>query len=112
MFAIAEGRYEDPARLWEGQLEAGLPEDSIPLLKQNLAVAYLYAGQISKSRDTLHALVEEGPSFESLTINLATLYELSSDRSKELKLAAAAKIAFRQKDRSIATPLNNAAFKL
>lgn len=111
LFAVAEGRYIDAAQLWEAQLEFNA-EDNNALLKQNLAVAYLYAGMISKSRDILRDLVDNGESFESLTVNLATLYELSSDRSKELKLAAAAKIAAYQKDRGAMKPLTNAAFKL
>jgi lipopolysaccharide biosynthesis regulator YciM len=94
------------------QLQANSAGDRSSLLKQNLAVAYLYSGMIAKARDALHGLVDIGESFESLTVNLATLYELSSDRSKDLKLAAAAKIAGYQKDRGIMTPLINAAFKL
>ena len=112
LFAIADGRYEVAVKLWEGLLEADLTGKSNSLVKQNLAVAYLYVGQISKSREILHGLVDDGECFESLTINLATLYELSSDRSKDLKLVAAAKIANQQKERSMMTPLANAAFKL
>ena len=112
LFAMAEGRYVDAAEQWEARLERGPAEGSNALIKQNLAVAYLYTGEIAKSKDILESLVADGESFESLTVNLATLYELSSDRSKELKLATAAKIAERQKDRGATIPLTNAAFKL
>jgi tetratricopeptide (TPR) repeat protein len=112
LLAIAKGRYEEAAKYWEAQLDAGTTEDKASLIRQNLAVAYLYAGMIVKARDILHGLVDEGESFESLTVNLATLYELSSDRSKELKLAAATKIAANQRDRGVMTPLTNVAFKL
>jgi tetratricopeptide (TPR) repeat protein len=112
LLAIAKGRYEEAAKYWEAQLDAGTTEDKASLIRQNLAVAYLYAGMIVKARDILHGLVDEGESFESLTVNLATLYELSSDRSKELKLAAATKIAANQRDRSVMTPLTNVALKL
>jgi tetratricopeptide (TPR) repeat protein len=112
LLAIADGRYTEAAEHWEVQLQANSAGDRSSLLKQNLAVAYLYSGMIAKARDALHGLVDIGESFESLTVNLATLYELSSDRSKDLKLAAAAKIAGYQKDRGIMTPLINAAFKL
>ena len=112
LFAMAEGRYVDAAEQWEARLENGPAEGSNALLKQNLAVAYLYTGEIAKSKDILESLVAGGESFESLTVNLATLYELSSDRSKELKLATAAMIAEHQKDRGAMIPLTNAAFKL
>jgi tetratricopeptide (TPR) repeat protein len=112
LLAIADGRYTEAAEHWEVQLQENSAGNRSSLLKQNLAVAYLYSGMIAKARDALHGLVDIGESFESLTVNLATLYELSSDRSKDLKLAAAAKIAGYQKDRGIITPLINAAFKL
>lgn len=112
LLMMAEGRFEDAAKLWEEQLEAYTVQDGKALIKQNLAVAYLYSGQIERSRDFLDELVNTGESFESLTINLATLYELSSDRSKDLKLAAASRIAAHQKDRNVIPPLTNAAFKL
>ena len=112
LLMMAEGRYEDAAKLWEEQLGADTGEDSKTLIKQNLAVAYLYSGQIARSRDLLHELVETGESFESLTVNLATLYELSTDRSKEFKLASASKIAAHRKERRVIPPLTNGAFKL
>jgi Tfp pilus assembly protein PilF len=112
LLMMAEGRYEDATKLWEEQLGADTGEDPKALIKQNLAVAYLYSGQIARSRDLLHELVDTGESFESLTINLATLYELSTDRSKELKLASASKIAAHQKELNVIPPLTNGAFKL
>ena len=112
LFAMAEGRYVDAAEQWEARLEKGPAEGSNALLKQNLAVACLYTGNIAKSKDILETLVADGDSFESLTVNLATLYELSSDRSRELKLATAAKIVEYQKDQGAMIPLTNAAFKL
>lgn len=112
LLAIADGRYEEAAKYWEAQLEAETTEETTSLLRQNLAVAYLYAGMIVKARDILHGLVDKGESFESLTVNLATLFDLSSDRSRDFKLAAATKIASYQQERGAMMPLTNAAFKL
>jgi trafficking protein particle complex subunit 12 len=93
LVTFVEGRYEDAALAWERSLQSAISDEETALIKQNLAVAYLYSGQIEKTRHTMEELLDEGNSFSSLVTNLATLYELSSDRSRELKVALAGRVA-------------------
>ncbi|KIX99296.1 uncharacterized protein Z520_04872 [Fonsecaea multimorphosa CBS 102226] len=108
---IAEGRYDDAMK---GLSENGASADSdlAALVKQNLAVAYLYRGEIQKSRQILEKLVNDGHSFQTLTINLATIYDLTSDRSRELKASMVSHIAGRQRDPAHVRTFVNADFKL
>ena len=62
-------------------------------LEHNLAVAYLYCGEMEKARDTLQRLVADGADQSSLLLNLCTIYELCSDRSRELKAGLAELVA-------------------
>lgn len=93
LLTFAEGRYEDAALAWESCLEMDTVGEEAALVKQNLAVAYLYSGHIEKSQKIMEGLVNEGNSFSSLVNNLATLYELTSDRSREMKSVLASKVA-------------------
>lgn len=112
LLAVAEGRYETTAQTLsecETEVDAALKA----LLKQNLAVAYLYKGEVRKARQMLQALVDDGHSFQTLTINLATIYDLSSDKSRDLKMAMVSKIASQQKkDSDHLRSFVNADFKL
>ncbi|KAL2423908.1 hypothetical protein ABEF95_009688 [Exophiala dermatitidis] len=111
LVAVAEGRYDVASQaLDKCELEAdsGLKG----LLKQNLAVACLYQGEVQKARRILEELVEQGHSFQSLTINLATIYDLSSERSRDLKLEMAAQIARQQTPSGQLCSFVNADFKL
>lgn len=111
LLAIAEGRYNDAA---EGLLknEATANPALKALIKQNLAVAYLYKGEVRKSRQVLEDLVHEGHSFTTLTINLATIYDLTSDRSRDLKMSMISRIANQQKASGQSRSYINADFKL
>ncbi len=112
LLTFAEGRYEEAAMGWEKYLENdSLPEEAA-LIKQNLAVAYLYAGNIDKTGDIMESLLEEGNSFPGLVINLATLYELTSDRSRDLKLDLASRIAKQNVKPNQTWTKTNADFKL
>jgi tetratricopeptide (TPR) repeat protein len=112
LFAFAEGRYEEAALAWEKSLESGLPDEEAVLAKQNLAVACLYSGQIERTREIMEGLVDEGNSFQSLILNLATLYELSSDKSRELKVALAGRVAQQEVSSERGWTKTNADFKL
>lgn len=112
MLAFAEGRYEDASLAWEQCLEADSPVEEAALINQNLAVAYLYSGHIEKTGEMMRRLLEEGNSFPGLLINLATLYELTSDRSRELKLDLANKIAKQKVKPNMNWARTNAEFKL
>jgi trafficking protein particle complex subunit 12 len=111
LIAIADERFDEAASLLrqpeveEHALLAGLA-------KQNLAVVYLYQGNIQQAKDILETLVEDGHSFQTLTINLATVYDLTTDKARERKLMLADGIARRQKQVQQAQPFTNADFKL
>ncbi|KAF2761005.1 hypothetical protein EJ05DRAFT_449284 [Pseudovirgaria hyperparasitica] len=67
-----------------------------PMIGQNLAVCRLYVGQMSAAREVLEDLVDQGHAFHTLTFNLATLYELSTERAREKKGALADRVAGRK----------------
>ena len=112
LLTFAEGRYEDAALTWEKSLESDLSNEQAALIKQNLAVAYLYSGHIQKTRDIMEDLVNEGYSFQSLVLNLTTLYELSSDKSRELKARLAGRVAEQDATAERGWTRTNADFKL
>ncbi|OAL37859.1 hypothetical protein AYO20_02692 [Fonsecaea nubica] len=111
LLAIAEGRYDDTTAGLSDN-EASANSELAALVKQNLAVAYLYRGEVRKSRQILEKLVNDGHSFQTLTINLATIYDLTSDRSRELKTSMASQIASRQRESGYLRAFVNADFKL
>lgn len=112
LLTFAEGQYEDAALAWERSLQSVVSDEEAALIKQNLAVAYLYSGQIEKTRQTMEGLLDEGNSFQSLVINLATLYELSSDRSRELKVALAGRVAQQDANSERGWTKTNVSFKI
>ncbi|EXJ69690.1 uncharacterized protein A1O5_06761 [Cladophialophora psammophila CBS 110553] len=111
LLAIADGRYDDAMK---GLSENGATADPdlAALVEQNLAVAYLYQGEVRKSRQLLEKLVNDGHSFQTLTINLATVYDLTSDRSRELKTSMVSQIASHRRHPDRMRAYVNADFKL
>ncbi|KEF54573.1 uncharacterized protein A1O9_09015 [Exophiala aquamarina CBS 119918] len=109
LLAIAQGQYQDAEALLKPgpNIETSLQA----LVKQNLAVAYLYNGEVQKAKEILEDLVQDGHSFQTLTINLATIYDLSSDRSRELKASLVSRIAS-DGNSNKARAFTNADFKL
>ncbi|KAG7009417.1 hypothetical protein G7Y79_00002g005320 [Physcia stellaris] len=89
LISMADGRYEDAVEEWRA-LRGG-PHDTVAA--QNLAVCLLYAGKLDETSSLLTALVDAGHSFHALTFNLATVYELSSERSRAKKMELAEKVA-------------------
>jgi trafficking protein particle complex subunit 12 len=112
LLSFAEGRYEDATLAWEKSLQSDVPIEEATLIKQNLAVAYLYSGQIDKTREIMEALLDENNSFQSLVFNLATLYELTSDKSQELKIGLAGRVAQQEANIERGWTKTNADFKL
>ncbi|KPI44564.1 uncharacterized protein AB675_8502 [Cyphellophora attinorum] len=94
LLAVAEGQFDTAIELLQSPLNTS--SNLAALAKQNLAVALLYRSDIRKAREVLEGLVDEGYSFQTLTINLATIYDLTTDRSRELKLTLADRIAQQQ----------------
>ncbi|KAI9796257.1 MAG: hypothetical protein M1833_006426 [Piccolia ochrophora] len=69
------------------------PPANAAVLTQNLAVCLLYTGEIAAARRELEALVERGDAFHALTFNLATVYELCSEKARGWKVGLAEKVA-------------------
>ena len=78
LLSMADGRYAEAAEEWRA-----LP--SSDLATQNLAVCLFYTGKVDETLELLDGLVEKGRSFHALTFNLATVYELCSEKSSQRK---------------------------
>ena len=78
LLSMAEGRYSDAAEEWRA-----LPQTD--LVMQNLAVCLFYTGKVDETLKLLDGLVEKGRTFYALTFNLATVYELCSEKGWERK---------------------------
>ncbi|KAL8949900.1 MAG: hypothetical protein Q9183_007563 [Haloplaca sp. 2 TL-2023] len=92
LLSMAEGNYSDAAAEWQSLLSNPSQPQHALVAKQNLAVCLLYTGNMNETRSQLEALVEEGHTFRALTFNLATVYELSTERSREKKVELARKV--------------------
>jgi trafficking protein particle complex subunit 12 len=93
LLATAEGRFEDAVVEWENFEMHNQEPHLKPIIQQNLAVNYLYAGRLEDARRLTEAVVKEGESYRSLIFDLATIYELSSEKSRNLKMDLASRIA-------------------
>ena len=108
--AVADDRLDDAVSLLT-EPDSDANTDLVALAKQNVALALLYRGEIQKARSLMETLIDEHESFSTLTINLATIHDLTSDQSRELKLALASKIAADRQTRQVRS-FGNADFKL
>ncbi|CAL8578112.1 hypothetical protein XPA_003913 [Xanthoria parietina] len=86
---MAEGEYGIAATEWRSLLQS--PHNV--LAKQNLAVCLLYTGHLSETSQLLEELVNDNHAFYALTFNLATVYELSTDKSRDRKTQLAERVA-------------------
>ncbi|KIW68103.1 hypothetical protein PV04_04070 [Phialophora macrospora] len=111
LLAVSQGRLDEAAKVL-AENEASIDPAVAAVAKQNLAVANLYRGQILNARQHLEDLVDAGHSFQTLTINLATIYDLTSDRSRELKTSMVSRIASHQQEKTQIRSFLNADFKL
>ncbi|KAL3461321.1 hypothetical protein BJX64DRAFT_164663 [Aspergillus heterothallicus] len=93
LICMAEGRYEDSVLEWRSLLNSTDKAMDDAIISQNLAVCLLYTGQVTEARNVLESLVQEQHSFSSLVFNLATVYELCSDKSVQLKIGLVEAIA-------------------
>lgn len=66
----------------------------------------------NQSRSLLESLISANQPFQSLTFNLATIYELCSDRSRNLKLRLADAVAKQPCAGDMNLDRSNADFKL
>lgn len=93
LLATAEGRFEAAVEGWEDLRSRNQEMSLASIVRQNLAVNYLYAGRLSAARQTMESAVDQEEGHQSLTFNLATIYELSSEKSQDLKKDLANKVA-------------------
>ncbi|KAG5975754.1 hypothetical protein E4U55_007571 [Claviceps digitariae] len=87
---MAEGEYEAALETWQ-KLKEDLAGDE--MIGVNTAVCLLYLGRMSEGRDVLEALVQSGFSSHTLLFNLSTMYELCTDRHRQLKMKLAEHVA-------------------
>ena len=86
---MAENRFEDACEGFRALL-AGPYHD---LATQNLAVCLVYVGKLDEASALLESLIESRRSFHTLLFNLATIYELCSEKAKDKKLALVERVA-------------------
>ena len=96
---MAEGDYDAAAAALE-PLRRTHPDDE--LVRQNLAVCLLYAGDITAASEMLEGLVDgteesggTGKTFTGLLFNLATIYELRTERARDRKVVLVERLAER-----------------
>lgn len=109
VLASADNKVADAATLLENAIEKGADQDIVILARQNLAVAYLYLGRITDARGLLQDLIDQGHSFQSLIVNLATIFDLTTDKSRGQKIKLIEQLASSPAPKR---PLTNADFKL
>ncbi|QGA12864.1 hypothetical protein EYB26_000509 [Talaromyces marneffei] len=108
---MAEGSYDEAAVQWKALLDN--PEESTrPMIVQNLAVCLLYTGKLNESRSLLESLISENHAFQSLTFNLATIYELCCDNPQNRKLALGQMVSQQTHNGEMNLDRANADFKL
>lgn len=112
LLATAEGRFEDAVLEWEKMRALDHAGHLKSIVQQNLAVNHLYAGHLSDARRVMEDMVQEEEGYGSLTFNLATIYELSSEKSRDLKVALAIRVASQDGNTLKAKGRLNADFKL
>ncbi|MCJ1391315.1 hypothetical protein MMC18_004178 [Xylographa bjoerkii] len=93
LLSLAEGDSDLAVSQLTAQRDA-TPFD--PLVTLNLAVCLIYAGCLVEARPLLEELVDGGHTFQTLLFNLATVYELCSEKARGLKMELAGKVAGRE----------------
>ncbi|KAJ3568983.1 hypothetical protein NPX13_g6234 [Xylaria arbuscula] len=91
---MADGEYAIALDKWQvlrdEMRETGVQDEMVGV---NTAVCLLYTGRMSEGRDLLEQLVDAGQTSHTLLFNLTTMYELCSDRAKNLKMRLASRVA-------------------
>lgn len=82
LLQVADGGYEDAVRSWQTLVEDDPNHEMFAL---NAAVCLVYTGHITSARDVLEDVARERPMFPALLFNLATVYELCTERAAERK---------------------------
>ncbi|KAL8980460.1 MAG: hypothetical protein Q9205_004460 [Flavoplaca limonia] len=87
--AMTSGNYENAVSEWRALLNS----PHAVLAKQNLAVCLLFTCHLPETTHLLSQLIASNHAFHALTFNLATVYELSMDKSWERKMQLAERVA-------------------
>lgn len=91
---MAEGNYPSALVAWqELKNEAEKRGVDDEMIGVNMAVCFLYLGRMEEGRDALDGMVQRGHNSRTILFNLATMYELSTDKAKALKLRLAERVA-------------------
>ncbi len=86
---MADGKYGAALATWR-ELKEEVDDEMVGV---NLAVCLLYMGTLEEGRAVLESLVASGYSSHTLLFNLTTVYELCTERSRQLKLELAQRVA-------------------
>ncbi|KAI1820410.1 hypothetical protein F4861DRAFT_523250 [Xylaria intraflava] len=91
---MADGDYDAALLKW-GALRDEMSGNGVEdeMIGVNLAACLLYTGKMPEARDLLEDLVSAGQTSHTLLFNLTTMYELCSDRAKNLKVRLAERVA-------------------
>lgn len=89
---MAEGKFAAAVTAWE-QLQEIHTADA--MVSQNLAICLLYTGRVTEAHQVLEAAVAQSGSVpsHSLLFNLCTIYELCSERARDMKARLTQRVA-------------------
>lgn len=96
---MGDAEYGSAVSVWEELILSSSDKNETALFCQNLAVCQLYLGQLPEARTHLQALVDSGLAWKGITFNLATIYELCTERSRALKIGLVEKVAEHKEER-------------
>ncbi|KAF4343913.1 hypothetical protein FBEOM_2148 [Fusarium beomiforme] len=86
---MADAEYETALEAWK-ELKESLDDEMVGV---NTAVCLLYLGRLQEGRAILEGLVDSGLSSHTLLFNLSTMYELCTERHKNLKVRLSERVA-------------------
>ncbi|KAH6970916.1 hypothetical protein BKA56DRAFT_595593 [Ilyonectria sp. MPI-CAGE-AT-0026] len=79
---MADAEYESALERWKDLKETTDDE----MVGVNMGVCLLYLGRIHEGREILEGLVDSGLSSHTLLFNLSTMYELCTEKNRNMKL--------------------------
>lgn len=85
----ADGDYEAALEKWL-RLRDGLEDEMVGV---NAAVCSMYLGRLEECRKILEELVDSALTSHTLLFNLSTIYELCSEKNRDLKMKLADRVA-------------------
>ncbi|KAK2608599.1 hypothetical protein QQS21_002825 [Conoideocrella luteorostrata] len=87
---MAHGDYEAALKSWQNLQEDLVGDEMVGV---NTAVCLLYLGRMQEGRQILEDLVQSGFSSHTLLFNLSTIYELCTEKHRNLKMKLADRVA-------------------